>query len=144
MKKIIILGCALSSICFTNLAQANFFFHASDPNACNYITGTWDGYGQASNWVLTCEYNGAGTISTVDENGDFSILIAADKRSGSFMCPQHFEHTLQGTCINGEIAFKTNYGDLEGDFSENAGTAQGTLSVAGIKTTVQINFQRTF
>lgn len=144
MKKIVLIGFAITSFGFINVAQANFFFHSSDPLACNYVAGTWDGYGKATNWVLSCEFTGAATISSLDDNGNFSLFVSADKRSGSLLCPEHFESEITGTCASGEISFKTNYGDLSGDFSQNAGTAQGTLSVVGIKTSVQINFQRTF
>jgi hypothetical protein len=146
MNRNLLIGVAALVLTYTNTAQADFTFHSSDPDGCQYIAGSWAGTAKISSWLIRdCKYHGAGTASPVDENGTFSIDVTADKDSGSFLCPSHAKQELTGTCINGQIVFVTDYGNLNGSFSENAGEAQGKLSVtSGISAEVSIQFERVY
>ncbi|MCL9684349.1 hypothetical protein [Legionella maioricensis] len=144
MKKILLMGLTAATLSFTPVSQADITVHSNTPDACEYIAGHWAGTGKASNWVIgECIYHGAGTVSTVDNTGSFKIEVTSNKDSGSLLCPAHAKKRLTGTCINGVVTIKTEYGDLAGHFSQNSGDAKGTLSVArGISADVVIQFQR--
>lgn len=126
------------------MSHADAIFYSSLANACEYISGHWAGTGKASNWVLgDCIYHGAGTVSSLDATGHFKIEVASDKDSGSILCPNHATKQLTGICLNGVVTIMTEYGNMTGSFSQNSGSAKGTLSVApGMNADVVIQFQR--
>lgn len=142
MKGKLFIGFAILAFSLTKAAHADFTFYASS-NDCKNVSGDWKGSGTASHWLLECAYNGSGTISYIDNSGNFSLDVTADKQSGSILCPQHTEHKLKGVCVDGVVTVKTEYGNLTGVFSENTGSSNGTLNVsAGIDVAVAIQFQR--
>lgn len=128
---------------FTEMSHADFTFHSSAPNACEDITGNWNGKGTGSNWLIgSCVYHGIGTISALDSTGHFTLALDIEKDSGSFLCPNHATSQLSGTCINGVVTINTGYGNLTGNFSNNAGNANGTLSALGMSIDVTAQFLR--
>ncbi|STY28873.1 Uncharacterised protein [Legionella wadsworthii] len=142
MKLKLLFGVTAAALFFTSLTHADFTFY-SGTSSCEDVPGSWVGSGKASNWLIECFYNGAGTISTLDNAGNFNIEVNADKRSGSLVCPDHNYTKLRGTCVNGTVTIKTEYGNLNGNFSKNSGTSKGTLSVApGVDVNVAIEFKR--
>lgn len=133
-------GLSILLIALTSSAYANFSFHT---NSCSDITGDWAGRGEATNWLIDCIYIGKGNIGPMNENGNFTLTVAVDKSSGSFVCPSHRDETLQGTCRNGNIVIDTNHGELTGYASRTSGKAQGTISIApGVSADVVIDLQR--
>lgn len=144
MKQKLLIGftAAVAALFFINMAHADFTFY-SEMNKCEDVPGNWAGSGKASNWLIECSYNGAGTVSALDDAGNFAIEVDADKRSGSFMCPDHHSTRLKGTCVNGRVTIKTEYGNLSGIFTKNSGSAKGSLNVSpGIDVDVAIQFKR--
>lgn len=133
-------GLSILLIALTSSAYASFSFHA---NSCNDISGDWAGSGEATNWLIDCNYHGTGQIGAVDENGNFILYVNVDKDQGSFVCPSHREETLKGTCHNGNIVIDTNHGNLTGTVTHNYGEANGTISIApGVSADVVIKLQR--
>jgi hypothetical protein len=143
MKRTIIAFTA-ALLSFPGLSQASFIFNLADPNSCDTISGHWSGTGKASNWLLgDCVYHGSGDVSTLDSTGHFSVAVNADKDSGSPFCPDHAGQTLNAMCSNGVVTIKTEFGSLSGTFTNNTGTAKGTLSVSpGLDADVSIKFTR--
>ncbi len=143
-KQNILKGCVVATLFLTQISYADFTFHASTPNACEHLAGRWSGTGTASNWAIgECAYHGSGLISPLDNDGNFTVDVVSDKDSGSFLCPSHNEKHLTGTCVNGVTIIHTEYGDISGNFSQNSGNAQGTLSVTpGLKVDVFMQFGR--
>ncbi len=141
---VLLIGFAAATLSFASMSHADATLYSGVANACEYISGHWAGTGKASNWVIgECIYHGAGTISTLDTTGHFRIEVTSDKDSGSILCPNHTSKQLTGICINGVVTIMTEYGNLAGNFSQNAGNANGTLSVApGMNADVEIQFQR--
>ena len=131
-------------LCYTHLSHADYILHSNSSNSCEHISGQWSGTGQAYNWMLGhCKYHGSGVVSTPDPEGNFTITVNAYKDSGSILCPSHSIRQLHAKCINGMVTIHTEFGNLLGNFSENDGNAQGTLSVApGVEAKVEIEFQR--
>lgn len=144
MKRILFIGLTTALISFANTSQANFSFHSSVPNACEYVAGQWTGSGKATNWFIgECIYHGSGSSSTLDPAGNFTIQVSADKDSGSILCPSHAEKQLSGVCQNGAVTIMTEYGNMTGGFTKNTGEAKGTLSVGpGMNAEVTLQFQR--
>ncbi|RMX15115.1 hypothetical protein EAS68_13080 [Legionella jordanis] len=144
MKKNWIIGCISTLLFASSIAHADFNLYASAGNACDYIAGHWAGKGTASSWLIgDCIYHGAGSISAPDVLGRFSIELSADKESGNIVCPNHAKKQLRGICSNGKVTITTEYGNINGNFSKNSGSAQGTLTVApGVSADVVVQFQR--
>jgi len=144
MKQNLLKGILVTFIlCLTN-AHADYVLHSSEANACMHLPGHWTGLGSASSWMVgTCVYRGVGTVSPISNNGVFTIEVTADKESGSFICPSHATEKLSGTCTNGLVTISTEYGSIGGHFSENSGSAKGTVTVSpGVYADVDIEFQR--
>ncbi len=143
-KQNILKGCVVATLFLAQISYADFTFHASTSNACDHLAGRWSGTGTASNWAIgECAYHGSGLISPLDNDGNFTVDVVSDKDSGSFLCPSHNEKHLTGTCVNGVTIIHTEYGDISGNFSQNSGNAQGTLSVTpGLKVDVFMQFSR--
>ncbi|WED44581.1 hypothetical protein [Legionella cardiaca] len=143
MKGNLLIG-FMAAMSFANMSHADFTFHSNVANVCKYLAGHWSGKGKASSWLIgDCLYHGAGVISEVDNDGHFTVEVKADKDSGSFFCPKHSTKQLTGICTNGVATIMTEYGNLQGNFSQNAGSAKGTLTVApGINAEITIEFQR--
>lgn len=143
MKRNVLIG-FLATLTFTNLAYADFTWHSTEPNSCEHVSGHWAGVGKASNWFIgDCVYHGAGIVSLLDSSGNFTVEVTAHKDSGSILCPAETKRTLSGVCVNGVTTIMTEYGNMTGSFSQNAGDAKGTLSVApGINAEVSLQFQR--
>lgn len=129
---------------FSITSHAQILLHLSADNSCETVSGHWAGQGSAYNWLLgTCKYHGSGTISELDSQGNFSLMINADKDSGSMLCPDHHNEQLNGSCANGLVTIKTGYGDISGVFEQNTGSAKGTLSVApGMEADVSVQFSK--
>ena len=144
MKRIIVIGSTVAALAFMNVVHADFTFHSSTVDACERISGFWSGTAKVKNWLIgECVYNGSGVTSSVDSSGKFKLDVSADKNSGSFICPKHAETQLLANCNNGNVTITTDYGNLNGYFSENTGNAQGALTVSpGIKADISIQFQR--
>ena len=143
MKRILCIGLSATAMLLANTSHADFTFHSSMSDACEFVSGKWTVSGKGSNWFVgECKYHGIGTISTLDATGHFKIDVSADKDSGSFLCPDHDERQLDGKCVNGVVTILTEFGDISGNFSQNSGTAQGTLSGMGIEFDVSARFQR--
>lgn len=144
MKQLLLIGFTASIMSLTTLSHAHFSFHSADTNACENISGEWIGMGRASNWFIgECVYHGAGTASALDAAGNFSITVIADKDSGSIFCPAHTTKLLSGNCVNGDVEFMTEYGAIKGNFADNVGQANGTLTVSpGIYVEVGLGFNR--
>ncbi|WP_133136018.1 hypothetical protein [Legionella rowbothamii] len=143
-KQNILKGCAVATLFLTQIAYADFTFYSSTPDACEHLAGHWSGTGTASNWAIgECVYHGVGVISPLDKAGNFTVEVVSHKDSGSFFCPSHSEKHLTGTCVNGVTIIHTEYGDISGDFSQNSGTAQGTLSITpALRVNVVMQFDR--
>lgn len=144
MKLNLVKGVILLSLAFANIAQADFTFHANTAAGCDYLAGRWIGTGTATNWFLgECVYRGTGTISALDSSGHFTADVSADKESGSLLCPSHSTKQVTGICVNGKTIINTEYGNINGTFSENSGNAKGTLVVGpGMSADVAIQFSR--
>jgi hypothetical protein len=144
MKQNLLLGFVAVTMSFANMSHADFTFRSNLSNACESISGQWSGSGKASNWLLgECIYNGSGKISTLDSTSHFTIDVAADKVSGSFLCPNHTTKLISGVCANGMVTIVTEYGNLAGSFLSDSGDAKGTLSIApGLSAEVLIQFLR--
>ncbi|KTC83839.1 hypothetical protein [Legionella brunensis] len=143
MKKNLLIG-FIAAMSFAGVLHADFTFYASDSNTCEYVAGQWVGKGKASNWLLgECVYQGSGTVGPVDSQGNFTLEVTADKNSGNILCPDHAHKELSGTCNNGVVKIITEYGNLSGNFSRNAGDAKGKLTVApGVSADITVRFQR--
>ncbi|WP_392537523.1 hypothetical protein [Legionella sp. 227] len=143
MKQKLLIGFTVAALSFAHIANADFTFN-SGSNSCDDISGNWSGSGKASNWLIgECVYNGAGTVSAVDKEGNLNIEVTADKRSGSLVCPDHNTTQLKGICVNGTVTIKTEYGNLSGIFSKTSGSAKGRLTVSpGMDVDVSIQFKR--
>lgn len=143
MKRKLLIGLAVASMSFTGMSYADFTFYSSS-TACEDAPGNWVGSGKAYNWLIgECVYNGSGTVGPVDSAGNFSLEVIANKRSGSFVCPEHTTTKLNGVCINGVVKIKTEYGDLAGNFTKTTGNAKGSLTVSpGIDVDVSVQFNR--
>ena len=138
---------SLGLICLTLLTSnvyAEYSFSLDNPESCESIAGSWSGKGKATNWLLgSCTYHGSGIVSAVDSTGHFSVRTTADKDYGNKLCPEHATEQLNGVCLNGVVTIKTDFGSLKGNFSENNGSAKGTLSVSpGIDADVSIHLFR--
>lgn len=144
MKRTLLMTSLVPMLIFGNLTYANFSFHSSAQDSCEYVTGRWDGAGKVSNWFLgSCTYHGVGVLGSLDSNGVFTAEVTAYKDSGSFFCPKKAKEKFTGVCVNGLVTMNTNYGNLNGSFSQSEGNAQGTLSIApGMSAEVSIQFQR--
>ena len=144
MKRNVRIGLMAAALSFANMSYADFIFRTNNPNACESLAGQWAGTGKAYNWLVgTCIYHGIGLISTLDSSGSFTVDSAADKDSGSFLCPNHAARQLTGNCINGVITVKTEYGNLTGTISANSGDAKGTLTISpGVTAEVTTTFSR--
>ncbi|QMT59867.1 hypothetical protein [Legionella sp. PC997] len=143
MKQKLLIGFTAVALTFASISYADFTFY-SGSNNCEDIPGNWAGSGKASNWLIgECHYNGAGIVGAVDTTGHFAIEVNADKRSGSLICPEHHSTKLRGICVNGTVTIKTEYGNLNGIFSQNSGSAKGKLTVSpGMDVDVAIQFKR--
>ncbi|MDX1837034.1 hypothetical protein DIZ81_05010 [Legionella taurinensis] len=143
MKRNRIIG-FMAMMSLANWSYADFTFYSNSLNQCESIAGNWAGKGMASSWLTgECHYHGAGKVSAVNSNGQFSIELAVDKDSGSFICPSHTTRQLSGTCRNGVVTIQTEYGNLNGHFSESTGNASGTLTVSpGMSAEVSVQFYR--
>lgn len=143
MKRVLSIGLSVAAMFTATMSHADFTFYSTKADSCETISGTWSGSGKGSNWLLgECAYHGEGIISTLDETGQFTLNISVDKDSGSFICPKHEEQSLKGTCVNGVVTLLTDYGNLTGDFSDNAGSASGSLSAMGMSVEVSAQFHR--
>ncbi|KTD45276.1 hypothetical protein Lqui_2747 [Legionella quinlivanii] len=144
MKHYILTGFIAAAFSFSNMAHANFSLYSTNSDACQQVAGQWAGSGKATNWFIgECKYHGSGTITSADGGQHFSIEVVADKDSGSFFCPKHTVNQFTGTCVNGIATFNTEYGSIDGSFSENSGDAQGTLTVGpGMTAEVSLQFHR--
>ncbi|CEK10401.1 hypothetical protein [Legionella hackeliae] len=129
---------------FASVSHADFIFHSNSSSVCADVPGHWTGRGKANNWLIgECKYHGSGIISALDGAGHFKIEVSADKDSGTSLCPKHAYEELTGSCTNGVVTIKTQYGSLAGNFSRNAGDAKGTLSVGpGMSADVVVRFER--
>jgi hypothetical protein len=145
MQRNLRLSLMIAAMSFINAAHANFRLHAADAFSCDYITGHWAGTAKAYNWFVgDCLYHGNLTVSTVDNEGNFSMDITADKDVGSSMCPTHVGLQFKGACSQGAIAMRTDYGNLTGSFSKFAADVKGTITLApGVNAEVSIQMQRT-
>ena len=144
MKRSLLMGFLAATMSFTSLSYADFTFHSSSQNACEAISGPWSGSGKAYNWFIgECKYHGSGVASALDETGRFTVEVNATKDSGNFLCPAQATEKLIGICADGNAVIITQYGNLTGSFSQNAGNAGGTLSVSpGMNAEVSIQFFR--
>jgi hypothetical protein len=144
MKQGIVLGLISATILFTNISYADYSFRLNNPEECTQLSGIWSGKGSASSWFLgQCNYHGTGTISTVDDNGNFSVQVNVDKDSGSPLCPPHATEQLNAVCKGGIVTIKTEFGNLKGTFTPTNGNASGTLSVSpGLEADVSIQMHR--
>jgi hypothetical protein len=142
MKRILINGFIAATLSFATMAHADFTFRLNTKDGCDYLAGKWFGTGKASNWFLgECIYHGSGTISGLDNMGRFTAEVKADKDSGSGLCPEHTTKQVKGICFNGVVRIKTEYGHLDGNFSQYSGDAKGNLSVApGMSADVEVQF----
>ncbi|MCW8444093.1 hypothetical protein OQJ19_01190 [Fluoribacter gormanii] len=143
MKQKIIIGFTAVALTIASISHADFTFY-SGSSKCEDVPGNWAGSGKASNWLIgECVYNGSGTVGALDSAGNFAIEVNADKRSGSVLCPSHNTTKLRGICVNGTVTIKTEYGNLNGVFSKNSGSANGKLTVSpGMDVDVAIKFNR--
>ncbi len=143
MKRHLLIGTSIIMLSLANVAYADFFIHSSDLNTCPNIAGQWNGTGVLSNWLIgSCLYHGTGKIGNVDNVGHFTLDVAAEKESGSIVCPQSPTVQLAGTCVDGNVTISTSYGNLTGNMSGNQGDAKGTLTISpGITVDVNIQFQ---
>ncbi|KTD73705.1 hypothetical protein [Legionella tucsonensis] len=142
MKQKLLIGFTVAALSFATISHADFTFYSS-ANSCEDVPGNWAGSGKASNWLIECVYNGSGTVSALDSAGNFKIEVSADKRSGSILCPDHHTTKLEGVCVNGTVTIKTEYGNLNGIFTKNSGSAKGALNISpGVDVDVAIQFKR--
>lgn len=143
MKSKVFLG-VIGALVINTVSYADYSFRLADAESCNTITGTWTGTAKASSWFLgTCVYHGTGVVSSVDSSGHFTIQATADKDSGSILCPEHGAERVNAVCSNGLVTVQTEFGTLNGSFTSNAGSAEGTLSVSpGIEANVSAQFRR--
>lgn len=141
MRGKLLIGFTVVTMSFTNMSHADFTFY-SNTNSCDVVSGQWVGNGEATHLLGTCKYHGSGMVSAVDSKGYFSLVVSADKNSGHFLCPEHQNTTVTGTCINGVVRIKTEYGYLSGKFSQESGSAKGILTVSGTNVDVNILFNR--
>jgi hypothetical protein len=141
MKHILINGMVAATLFFTATSYADYTFKLGE-NDCSQLAGSWLGTGTASSWLLgECIYHGTGIMSSVDEMGNFTADVKADKDSGNILCPNHTIKKIKGFCFNGVVTLKTDYGHLDGDFTSSSGNAKGTLSVApGVSADVNVQF----
>ena len=142
MKKGILLSVTAAMLSFTNLAQADFTIYLGSSDACSTIAGKWLGSGRVYNWLVDCQYQGEGTISNVDSAGNFTLDMNSKKTSGSILCPSTYNNHFGGRCSNGSVTIVTGSGDLTGSFSNNAGSAKGTITVSGIQATLELSFNK--
>ena len=144
MKRSVLSGFLLTTMMVTSIAHADFKFYSNSSDICNNISGEWNGKGSASNWLIgTCIYHGKGTIGTPDSTGRFTLNLDIEKDSGNFLCAKHTIREFSGTCVNGDVTIITEFGNLQGTFSENSGSASGTLTaVLGMTIDVSTQFQR--
>ncbi|WP_133141223.1 hypothetical protein [Legionella waltersii] len=133
-----------SLILCASSSHAQIIVTLANNNSCENITGDWSGQGSAYNWLLgTCKYHGKGTISALDGQGNFTLLINADKDSGTVICPEHHTETLKGTCNNSVVTIKTDYGNITGNFTNESGNAKGTLTVSpGMDADILVQFKK--
>lgn len=125
MKLKLLIGFTAAALALAHVAHADFTFY-SGANTCENVPGNWSGSGKATNWLIgECVYNGAGTISALDMDGNFSIEVNSDKRSGSLVCPEHNTTKLKGVCVNGVVTIKTEYGNLNGIFQKIRAVRRG-------------------
>lgn len=143
MKRILLVGFTAITVSFVNTSFAAFTLRSNDSNICQQIEGQWLGTGILSNWFIgECSYQGVGNIKLIDNSGNFILSMNAEKVSGSRFCPQNAAEHFGGICANGIVTIMTEYGDLEGSFSEHSGSAKGSLSIGpGINAKVDIQFQ---
>ncbi len=134
----------LSALVITIPVHADYSFHLEGSANCNQIEGVWSGKGRLKNWVIgTCIYRGTGTVGPLDDSGHFTVYGTADKEYGTSLCPAHASQQLTAVCSNGVITIKTEYGKMQGTFTENSGSAKGTLSVTpGVEADVSLQFYR--
>ena len=144
MKPNIFLGLISATILLTSTSYADYSFRLNSSESCNSISGPWAGKGSASSWFIgRCDYHGKGIVSTVDENGHFTVQVNVDKDSGSPLCPPHASEQFNAVCKNGMVTIKTEFGSLKGTFTSNRGNASGTLSVSpGLEADVSIQMYR--
>lgn len=144
MKRNLLIGVVISALAVANLAHANFTFTSVTSGSCESVSGNWEGEGKAYNWFIgDCIYHGKGSISPLDNSGHFTAEVTAYKDSGSVLCPNQATKKLSGFCVNGITIIQTEFGSMNGDFAENSGSANGTLSVApGMSAEVGIQFHR--
>lgn len=135
---------AIGALAINTATYADYSFRLANTESCDTISGTWTGTAKASSWFLgTCVYHGTGIVSSVDSSGHFTIQATADKDSGSILCPEHGAERVNAVCSNGLVTVKTEFGNLKGSFSNNTGSAEGTLSVSpGIEADVSAQFRR--
>ena len=144
MRKILYLLGSISLLLSSPILQANIVLQNHALNACEHISGYWEGSGKASHWMIgECLYHGSGLVSSVDHNGALSAELIVEKDSGSFLCPARVKKHLKGSCNNSNVSIITPYGDLIGIFSENQGHSHGKLKISsGINVNVSIHFSR--
>lgn len=143
MQRITQVLICLVMLCLTPVVWADYLLYSADPDACKSLAGQWQGHGKATNLLLKCTYTGYETISSLDSEGRFIISFYADKKSGGSICPKHLSEELKGTCINGVVTIKTDYGKLKGDFTKNAVDAKGVLTYSpGASADVVVKMQR--
>lgn len=143
MKRFFLAGITAITVSFANTSFATFSLHSNDYDMCQHIEGQWLGSGTLSNWLIgECIYRGVGQIKIIDNSGHFILNMNVEKKSGSRFCTDSIAEQFSGNCTNGVVTIITDYGDLEGSFSEQSGSAQGTLSIApGMSAKLNISFQ---
>lgn len=144
MKRILLAGFAVAALSVATMSHADFIFQSNTAIDCKDLSGQWLGSGKVKNPVLKeCTYHGVGYIGAVDSNGIFALDLMATKDSGSVLCPKQAVQRFKGTCVAGKVVLVTEYGKLNGNFSQNSGTATGTLMFKpGMTADVAIQFKR--
>jgi hypothetical protein len=140
MKKILSATMAIAAITTSTFSYANFQFKSLS-GTCSDLDGKWQGRGHATNFLVDCYYHGEASITMTDAS-HFIFTVSVDKESGNFLCPAHNEQKLMASCDNGNISIATDYGTLNGIVENHQGYASGTLSIIGIKSDVEISFNR--
>lgn len=144
MKRILLAGFTIAALSIASMSHADFLFQSNTAIDCKDLAGQWSGSGKVKNPILNvCTYSGVGYFSAVDAKGNFSIDGMATKTSGSALCPKQAVQRMKGTCIAGKVVFVSDYGNLNGNFTQNAGTAAGTITVMpGVVADVALQFKK--
>lgn len=100
----------------------------NDSDTCNNLAGNWSGKGDVKLFVLSCKYDAK---VKVGEGNPAVVDITVNKSGGSFLCPKSVQHTVMGSCNNGDLTMKDDKVDVKGKLSEEGRSASlsGTIKV---------------